>query len=239
MVASATHKDTLWVHNDSGGAPQIYAIRLDGSVRSVHKLSGANAEDWEDMTLLPGVDRDTLIVADFTDNKLRRENVTLYRFAEPDSVATDSTITGVETLTVTYSDGSPHNAETLVSDPATGAVGIVTKDAGSTQLFVILSPSAGANTAQLSKSGFFPGGLATAGDVSRDGRRLAMRDYAGAWIWQARPGDSWMDTLSSPPCEVSLIRERQGETLAFAPDGSVLYTLSEGDNQRIYRYELR
>ena len=74
------------------------------------------------------------------------------------------------------------------------------------------------------------GGLATAGDVSGDGRTVAVRTYGGLLVWTRRPGVSLAATLKRAPCvgQVSFVREGQGESLALSRDGRSLFTIPEG-----------
>jgi len=239
LVASATHTDTLWVHNDSGSSARVFAIGVDGTVRSGHTLADTTAVDWEDMALQPiAGGPDQLWVADFGDNLALRTSVTLVRVDEPGAIDNDSTIDQVDVFEVTYGDGHAHDAEALLVDPRTGAVGIVTKDGDGGELFVIETPVPGSNVATLAATAFMPGPLATAGDISADGQLIAIRNYGSAWIWLWPESSPWADVLAAEPCDVPLIIEPQGETLAIAPDRSALFTLSEGQGQPIYRYAL-
>src|SRR5690348_17331988 len=48
LVASRRHADVLYTHNDSGGAPVIFAIRPDGSLLKQFRVPGKHT-DWEDI----------------------------------------------------------------------------------------------------------------------------------------------------------------------------------------------
>src|SRR5689334_130260 len=121
-----------WVHNDSGDTARVFALDGTGAVRGTYSLTGATAVDWEDIAVVPGATpgSGTIYAADIGDNARARTEVQLYRVAEPDVPATGPAVTtalgGVETLHLTYPDG-PHDAETLMVDPPTGDVVIVTK----------------------------------------------------------------------------------------------------------------
>ena len=70
LVASRAHPGVLWAHDDSGGAPEVVAIDLDGADHGSVAVTGAEAFDWEDIALLPGADGgpDRLVVGDIGDN---------------------------------------------------------------------------------------------------------------------------------------------------------------------------
>lgn len=76
---------------------------------------------------------------------------------------------------------------------------------------------------------FGAAGVPTGGDVSVDGRLVAVRTYETVWLWSRDDDQTVAAALASRPCEVAAILERQGEAVGFAGDG--LVTLGEGVNQ--------
>jgi hypothetical protein len=70
------------------------------------------------------------------------------------------------------------------------------------------------------------GGVPTGGDVTPDGRLIALRTYETVWLWKRPTGTSVARALGSDPCQVPAAAERQGEAIAFL-DGA-LVTVSEG-----------
>ena len=132
VVASRDHAGVLWSHNDSGGNAELFALGLDGSDLGRLELAGAQAVDWEDIALLPGADGspDLLFAADIGDNfgrGTRTEPVRVYRVAEPAAPGTSVTATAPATaFDLTYADGA-RDAETLLADPLTGDLFVVSK----------------------------------------------------------------------------------------------------------------
>src|SRR5437899_10812738 len=53
VAVSRTYPDVLWTHNDSGDGPYLYATDLRGTDRGALLVPGAQALDWEDMSLGP------------------------------------------------------------------------------------------------------------------------------------------------------------------------------------------
>jgi len=82
------------------------------------------------------------------------------------------------------------------------------------------------------------GGLATAGDVSADGRVVAVRTYTGYFVWGVAPGGTLAATLKRAPCRgtVGLGDEGQGEALALSAHGGAFFTVPEGTGSAIRRY---
>ena len=87
VAASHTQPPLLWVHDDSGGAPAVYAIRPDGNLVATYVVDGTTNTDWEDIAVGPGPRRDTsyLFIADIGQNGDLHDHVTVYRVAEPDT----------------------------------------------------------------------------------------------------------------------------------------------------------
>jgi hypothetical protein len=148
-------------------------------------------------------------------------------------------------LRLRYPDG-PHDAETLLVEPRSGELAIVTKSlSGQSGVYVTRTPAAAdAATLTLRRSGTVAldaGGLATAGSVSADGRVVAVRTYTGIVAWIKRPGASLAATLRRVPCRgrVSLGGEGQGEALALGRDGRAFFTVPEGGGAAIRRYASR
>lgn len=242
LVRSPTQPGVLWTHNDSGDRARIFALRTDGSEIASLDVPGAEAVDWEDIAVGPG---DSLLLADIGDNRVSRAGVELYRIPEP-KLSSNPTATAPATrLTLHYPDGA-HDAETLLADPQTGEIVVVTKQLdGRSGVYAATAPAAGQPSDQTLRRvgalrlGF--GGLATAGDVSGDGRTVAVRTYSLVYAWTRRPGASLAATLQRTPCTGStpLSVEGQGESLALGRDGRSFFTVPEGTGATVRRYTMK
>lgn len=241
IAVSRTHEDVLWVHNDSGDGARAFAIATDGTTLAEIAIDGALAFDWEDMALGPGPeDGDFLYFGDIGDNSELRGNITVYRVPEPDPASGDGTITDVTALVMEYPDGS-HNAETLLSDPLTGDLFIVTKtESGTSIVFRAAFPHDEAatieleNVAQIELGGAtLPGSpLATGGDISADGSLVAIRTYGGAYGWRRTASATIGEAFATDPCSLPTEARPQGEALAISPTG--FFTISEGATPPIW-----
>jgi hypothetical protein len=239
LVRSPTQPGVLWTHNDSGDRARIFALRTDGSEIASLDVPGAGAVDWEDIAVGPG---DSLLLADIGDNRAVRPSVEVYRIPEP-KLSSNPTATAPATrLTLHYPDGA-HDAETLLADPRTGEIVVVTKQLdGRSGVYAATAPAAGAPGEQTLRRvgalrlGF--GGLATAGDVSGDGHTVAVRTYSLLYAWTRRSGASLAATLRRTPCTGSapLSGEGQGESLALGRDGRSFFTVPEGAAATVRRY---
>lgn len=111
MAKSRRHPDTYWVHNDSGDASRVFAIRGNGSVivppalrnrfsadktaedKSVGKteypgigIAPAENHDWEEVA----IDGGTLYIADTGNNKNERRDLCVYVVPEPNPEKADA-----------------------------------------------------------------------------------------------------------------------------------------------------
>src|SRR5215813_6353086 len=85
IAASRRNTGVFWTHNDSGDGPFIFAFDRQGKHRGVWRVIGAKAVDWEDMAIGPGSrrGRSYLYLGDIGDNSKKRDQITVYRVAEP------------------------------------------------------------------------------------------------------------------------------------------------------------
>lgn len=248
VVESRDNPGVLWVHNDSGDEPQLYAISTEGALLSTWLLTGAQRGDWEDLAL--GRDEDgtgILYVGDIGDNAKARSSINIYRAPEPE-VVTEEAIQGLawDVMNLTYPD-TPMNAETLLLDPRTDDLYIVTKDyGGATGIFRKAAPHAGGESAVLERVGELDfsadplsGGATTAGAISSDGRYIVVRTYGTrAYIWLRYEGMTIGEAFAGAPCEITLPSEQQGEAIGFSLDGSALWSISEGGGQPVHSIPL-
>jgi hypothetical protein len=241
LVAGPTQPGLLWAHNDSGDRARIFALRSDGSLIASLDVPGAEATDWEDIAVGPG---DDLLLGDIGDNRSARKDIDIYRVPEPRLADEPTTTAAATRLRLTYPDGA-HDAETLLADPRTGEIVIVTKRLdGRSGVYAGHAPARDVpgetvlhHAADL-RLGF--AGLATAGDVSADGRTVAIRTYTALYAWTRKPGASLAATLKGKPCvgSAQLGREGQGESLALSRDGRSFFTVPEGAGAALRRYSV-
>ncbi|WP_243761385.1 esterase-like activity of phytase family protein [Streptomyces sp. YIM 98790] len=230
LQASHRHPGVYWTHNDSGYAPQIFAVdSAGGRTVATVTLQGVEFRDVEAIHLGPD---GSLYVGDIGDNfDGGWDTVWIYRFAEPEQLA-DVTVTP-EILPVQYDDG-PRDAEALMVHPGTGRVYIASKrDDGTAALYAgpeRLTPD-GVNLFRR----FWDTDLwVTDGAFSPDGSRLLLRGYFTSEMFR------WQD--GGTPESVGLINvpiQPQGESVTFTPDGRSLVFGSEGQFSDVRSVGLR
>jgi hypothetical protein len=238
LVLSRTQRGVLWTHNDSGDRARVLAVATSGRLLADVTVAGARNVDWEDIAAARG----TLLLGDIGDNLAQRPSVVVYRVAEPRAGggATVTSTGPASRIEPRYPDG-PRDAEALLRDPSSGALVIVEKRyRGAAGVYVAAPPESGVPVT-LRRSGGLRLGVGeavTAGDVSGDGRTIAIRTYDRAFFWTRRGGESVAAALRRRPCRAraDLLAEGQGEALALSRDGRSFYTVPEGRRPTIRRY---
>lgn len=237
LASSPARRGVWFTHNDSGGDPELFAFTLDGHTVERHEVKGAQAVDWEDMAAGPcpgGAGGDCLYVGDIGDNRRRRDSVQVYAVSVPGAGKSSKVVASWDLV---YPDGE-ENAETLLVDPRSGAVYIITKVDNGRSVVYRLPREPGRGTlhpvAQLNFSGDSPSDRrSTGGDWHPDGSRIVVRTYSAAWEWRvdyADPEAHWQRA----PRRIALPPEKQGEAIAYDPRGGLL-TTSEGKPMPVRR----
>jgi hypothetical protein len=222
MAPSALHRGVMWVHNDSGDDAKLYALKLnDCSVVGELTLRGVSARDFEG--LAAGVDpkgRSVLWVGDIGDNRDSWSDVSIYRVREPKKLG--STIAQVSRYRFTYDD-RPHNAETILADPNSQQIWIVTKQLASGSIYA-LPKSMKKSGINIAKKIGSTSGLITDGAMKPDGSGFVLRDYFDAQFFNGRPTGELVQ-------EIELSAQPQGEAIAWLPGENAVVIASEGDNR--------
>lgn len=218
----------VWVHNDSGDEPRLYAVDDTGKTISTLRLGNARAVDWEDMA----VAGEFLFAADIGDNRERRDSVQIYRVAEPDGGA--DTTARAERMDLRYPDGA-HDAEALLVHPRTGEIGVITKSDDDASLYVAAAFTPG--SAALRRAADVPVALATGAAVAPDGNSVVVRDYTGAFLFDL-DGDDLASAFDEPPRRIEMPFAVQAEAITFSADGQALLTTHEGAGATVHRVDL-
>ena len=243
LVASRSTPGVFWTHNDSGDGPFIYSFDSRGAGKGVWRVTGASARDWEDISAGPGPesDRSYLYIGDIGDNGEQRSDIVVYRVPEPTITDADTSSTKTkpqmtehaEVIRLRYPDGK-HDAETLMVHPVTGSLFIVTKVAFvNPNIYEASGPVISEKTITLKRRGELNipsllGGIITGGDISPDGRRIALCDYLQGYEIVLPRGAAFNTIWNQPMISIDLGQRKQGEAIAYRLDGKALLATSEG-----------
>ncbi|MGQ0616292.1 MAG: hypothetical protein ACT4PW_04770 [Acidimicrobiia bacterium] len=251
-LARSGDDGVVWLHNDSGDRPRFFGVDVATcATTATYLVTDADAVDWEDATAGTAPDGAAVLwFGDIGDNAAQRPGVTVYEVPEPASRPADPTaetpVAVRARYDITYQDG-PHDAETLVWDPRSARLAIVTKAIdGPSGIYpfpltgggpVVAARSADLDVGALGGLvGAFDGQL-TGGDISPDGSRLVLRTYLSVYEWaEDDPARSVLDAPGQGPAmPVAAPATGQGEAIGYAGDGAAVYITSEGAGAPLYR----
>ena len=245
IAASRRNPGVLWVHND-GSSGAVHAVGMNGARLATFYL-GRTVSDTEDIAVGPGpvAGQSYLYVGDIGAKKTRGD-VQILRIPEPVVEAgwagNPPTVffSGVNAFTVSYPDGT-YDAESLMADPWTGDVFVVTKQAGTARVYrANLNFRAPGSQTFWSFVRAVPFGLASGGDISADGTQIVLRREDFAQTWERFSGEWIGVSLARPGRGIPVIgppQEPNGEGIALLPDGSGYVTIGEGVNPMLYFFE--
>ncbi len=221
ITRSQSFPGTLYVHNDSSGGPRIYAVdETTCKTKATFTIREAKARDYE--AIASGKDaqgRSVIWLGDIGDNKDSWPYVEVLKIQEPKTLVSQTV--RAATYRVTYPD-IPHNAETLLANPSSPQLWIVTKQLAHGSLYALPNPlqKKGNEAIKLRTEG----GLITDGAVSPLGDRYVLRTYFDATIYSGLPGGKELKTFDLPG-------QLQGEAITWTADGKALLIASERDRR--------
>lgn len=227
LVVSNVHPATLYTHNDSGGDPDVYMIDTLGRYQGKITLEGVKNKDWEDIAVGPGeyLDSSYIYVGDIGDNDGKREQIQVYRFPEPSKVQKTLKVKP-QKINLVYPDG-PRDAETLIVDPWTGDLFVLSKRDTSNILYRAPAKDLGKGEVKMEKIMKLPITMAVAGDISADGKQIVIKNYWVIYYWLREEGETVPEALARKPLQLPYKPEPQGEAIAFSIKGDRFFTLSE------------
>lgn len=233
LAASQQNSGIYWTHNDSGNTAALFAIGEEGGIVAEFSVSNANNIDWEDINIGPCPSGCAcLFIADTGDNLFIRGRKTIYRVPEPVLGRDVDQTEDAEALEFMYPNDLKYDAETLLVDPRSGDLYIVTKETEATSSHIYKYPVGAPSPATLELVGqvSLEGGssrFATSGSVSADGGRLVIRTLSHALEFVIPEGQPLEAAFAGAPKVIPLPSSSQGEAISYASDGMSLLTVSE------------
>jgi hypothetical protein len=210
--------DSLVTTNDSGDTGRLFTVDL-GTGRTTRVTHWS--ADPEDVEALAPAGDGTVWVGDIGDNRADRETVSV----------TQVNVVGVEPRYPTFElryPGGPRDAESLLADPATGRLYVVSKGVLGGALYAAPEELSHQHPNLLEEVGPVLG-IATDAAFFPDGRHLIVRSYTEAAVY------SWPELTEVG--RFGLPDQQQGEGIAVAADGTI-YASSEGLHAPVLRISL-
>ncbi len=246
LACSRTTPGYLWAHGDenTGSNRKIVAIQPSGTLAMTVNLTTPNntRDDWED--ICTGVYNNTnyLFVGAIGDNDLAyNDNYYIYYFEEPAITSGTINVT-VNIIRYGYPDNQAHNTETLMYDNVEQMFYIADKVEGVCHLYKLpFRTDYGSDIQRLTEVCALGNGSkfkeANGGDISPDGRCMAVKNEKYVLLWERQGSESLSTTAQRLPVQVMAYeKEEQGESLAWYND-SIFYTTSDSKNDTpIYKY---
>jgi hypothetical protein len=237
IVKSRRHPGIFWVHNDSGNAPLLFAVRGDGRIVRRFRLAIPNL-DWEDIAI---DDRGHLYLGDIGNNAGLLRVRTIYQLDEPDPSIPeggdgDGPLPATRTLAYSLPPANRFDAESLVLDRGTAIVIAKYLDGREAELFAVPFDPKSTGTspapAPVRPIGKLPGFTepATGADLSADGTRLAVSSYRVTRIYHRKgESDAWEKLAEVRYAQLPIegIAWDGGDLILAAEEARGLYRLRE------------
>jgi len=242
LVASPSRAGLVWMHNDSGDGPRLYAVDAEGQPRVRLELP-VEARDWEDLAAAACPDRSgpCLWVGDIGDNARARDGIIVYAVPEPQSDG-EHLAQRVWRFPLTY-PGDVRDAEALVVSPSGDTFWLFEKDEDDrVNIYGPRGPLVDGVAGEMEKVGRFTapgldiemGRMVTAADLHPSGERLVLRVYTGIYEYrfEADQGPADLDDVNPRLVAFGPLSEPQGEAVAYGEEGDAILTVSEDLQQQ-------
>lgn len=246
LACSRTTPGYLWAHGDenTSGNRKIIAIQPSGTLAMTVNLTtpGTTRDDWEDIATGVYDNTNYVFVGAIGDNDLQfNDNYYIYYFEEPAISSGTQTVT-VNTIRYGYPDNQAHNTETLMYDNVEQMFYIADKVDGVCHLYKLpFRTDYGTGIQRLTEVCALGNGSkfkeANGGDISPDGRWMAIKNEKYVLLWERQGSESLSATVLRDPVQVMAYQEEeQGESLAWK-DATTFYTTSDSKKDTpIYQY---
>ncbi|MBO5961094.1 MAG: cadherin-like beta sandwich domain-containing protein, partial [Paludibacteraceae bacterium] len=226
----------LWAHGDenTGEDKKIVAIKPDGSLVMTLNINGdPGRDDWEDIATGVYNGKNYIFIGTIGDNDLAyKDSYYIYYFEEP-AITSGTQTVSVNYIRFGYPDNKAHNTETLMYDNIEHAFYIADKvEGGACHLYTLpFQTNYGTYTQKLTEVCALGNGntfdLATGGDISPDGKWMAIKNKEYILLWERQGSESLTETAKRLPEVVTAYKEeKQGESLAWE-NSSIFYTTSD------------
>ena len=192
LADSRTIAGYLWTHEDAGSPAELFLVSHDGKDVRRYAPPGITNIDWEDIAVGGGAEQDVsfLYVGDIGNNDASPAlgTHTIYRMPELKNLDENFAPDKIAKIRYRYPDSSP-DAETLLLDPITNDLFVITKELESARLYRLPYPQSLEGTMTAEFVGKIPALLlATGGDISADGQEILVRTYTNIYYWKKKSG---------------------------------------------------
>ncbi len=243
MASSRLYPAVLWVINDGGDDPLLYAVGIDGADLGTFRVEDAVNSDWEALAAFELQDTAYLLIADVGDNHEQRKSCYLYVVQEP-AITKIGSSNGAAVriawrIRFTYEDG-PRDCEAVAVDQARRRVLLMSKRGFVPTLYELPLQSTEDDTIAVARRlttvpyVTWP----TAMDLSPDGSSAVVLTYNSAYLFFRRQNEDWANAFEKQPQRLQFSKLRQQEAACFGFYGKSVYVSSEKTPAPLVRIDL-
>ena len=215
----------IWTHNDGDRGPFLYRVDGDGQVQARIEVD-QSINDWEDIARGRCDLGACIYLADTGDNDERRDNISLYRLAEPEGEG-DQRV-DAERYRMVLPDG-PRDIEAIYVLPAE-QIFFVTKGRNHpVTIYRYPPPLRSEDTVTLVEVQRLTTGpvsrprMVTGASATLDGGTVAIRTYETLEFFAVTGGERLLEH-DLGRVDLRALREAQGEGVGFGANGTVVLT---------------
>ena len=215
----------IWTHNDGDRRPRLYVVDRDGQVQARIEVD-RSFNDWEDIARGRCDLGACLYLADTGDNNERRDNISLYRLAEPEGEGEGRV--DAERYRMVLPDG-PRDIEAMYVLP-TEQIFFVTKGRNHpVTIYRYPPPLRSEDTVTLVEVQRLTTGpmagprMVTGASATLDGGTVAIRTYESLQFFAVTGGERLLES-DLGRVDLRPLREAQGEGVGFGANGTIVLT---------------
>jgi hypothetical protein len=241
--ASKRNTGVIYVHNDRNVA-QFFAVSEAGALLGTFNLTGGSVDDIEDMAVAHCPSGSCVYLADVGGNISPRTQFAVMRVPEPEvrvDMPGGTTSIAAERLVFSYPDNANHNAESVLVDPNSDTIYVITKVAAGMPSAVYKFPATFGGSALTAEKVI---DLTVPKTTDREAVSASahpcapaflLRTYNTLYEFRAAPGASLEAAFSAAPTVVPAATETQSEGVTYRADGRGYFTTTEGSQPAINR----
>ena len=215
----------IWTHNDGGRRPFLYVVDGDGEVQARIEVD-RSVTDWEDIARGGCELGACLYLADTGDNNERRDDISLYRLAEPEAERDQRVDT--ERYRMVLPDG-PRDIEAMYVLPSE-QIFFVTKGRNHPVTIYQYPPPLRSEDVvtlvevqRLTTGPVARARMVTGASATLDGATVAIRTYETLEFFSVSAGGRLLES-GLGRVDLRALREAQGEGVGFGANGTVVLT---------------
>lgn len=246
MACSRQTPGYIWAHGDENldDDRKIVAIEPSGTLAMTVKINTGSSErdDWEDIATGIYGGKNYIFVGAIGDNDLAYKDAYYIYFFEEPAITSGTKTVDANYIRFGYPDNKAHNTETLMYDNLEQMFYIADKADGVCHLYRLpFRTDYGTGVQTLTEVCALGNGskfnLCTGGDITPDGRWMAIKNKPYILLWERQGDESLSETAKRRPQQIAAYQEeKQGESLAWENSSTFYTTSDQKKDMPIYKF---